>query len=115
MPGFLMHVNAVVQCTHAGPATIIPTQPRVLVTGQPVATMTAQIVVAGCAFTIPGPKPQPCITIKWLMPAARVLVMGQPAMVLPSLGPGPGLCQSAEQIPQGPPLVSAVQPRVIGM
>ena len=113
MPGFLMHVNAACQCTHAAPATIVPAQPRVLVSGQPVATMPSQIFVAGCLFTIPGPKPQPCITIKWLMPSVRVLVMGQPAMLLPAPGVGPGLCQSAEQIPQGPPIVSAVQPRVI--
>lgn len=113
MPGLLFHVNAGCQCTHAGPATIIPSQARVLVSGQPVATMASQITVLGCAFTLPGPKPQPCVTIKWLMPAARVLVMGQPAMVVPSPGPGPGLCLSAEQIPQGPPLVSAVQPRAI--
>ena len=114
MPGFLMHVNAACQCTHFAPATIVPTQPRVLVSGQPVATMNSQIVVAGCLFTIPPvPKPQPCITIKWLMPSVRILVMGQPAMLLPAPGTGPGLCQSAEQIPQGPPIVSAVQPRVI--
>jgi len=36
-----MHVNAVLQCTHAGPATIIPTQPRVLVSGQPVVCIGA--------------------------------------------------------------------------
>lgn len=113
MPGFLMHVNAACQCTHAGPASIIPAQPRVLVSGQPVATMTSQIMVAGCAFTVPGPKPQPCITIKWLMPSVRVLVLGQPAMLLPAPGAGPGLCLSPEQIPQGPPIVSAVQLRVI--
>ena len=113
MPGLLMHANAVCQCTHAAPATIVPTQARVLVSGQPVATMTSQIMVAGCPFTLPLPKPQPCITIKWLMPSVRVLVLGQPAMLVPAPGPGPGLCQSAEQIPQGPPIVSAVQLRVI--
>jgi hypothetical protein len=113
MPGLLMHVNAACLCTHAGPATIVPTQPRVLVSGQPVAQMTSPIVVAGCAFTIPGPKPQPCVTVKWLLPSARVLVVGQPAMLIPAPGTGPGLCQSAEQIPQGPPIVGAVQPRVI--
>lgn len=112
MPGFLMHVNAVIQCTHGVPAQVIPTQPRVLVSMQPVATMTSQIVVAGCPFTIPPGKPQPCALIKWLMPSTRVLVMGQPAMVgVP--GPGPGLCQSPDQIPNGPPIVSTVQPRVI--
>ncbi len=113
MPGFVLHTNAVVQCTHGIPAQIPPVQPRVLVSGQPVATMASQILVAGCPFAIPGPKPQPCVTIKWLLPTARVLVSGQPALVQPAPGTGVGLCLSAEQIPNGPPLVSAVQPRVI--
>ena len=113
MPGFLLHTGAVINCTHAIPAQIPPIQPRVLVSGQPVATMASQILVTGCPFTIPGPKPQPCLTIKWLMPATRVLVMGQPALVQPAPGPGQGLCLSPEQIPNGPPIVAAVQPRVI--
>ena len=43
MPGFLLHVNALVQCTHAAPATIIPSQPRVLVSGQPVERLYREI------------------------------------------------------------------------
>jgi hypothetical protein len=116
MPGLALHANAGCQCTHGAPATIIPAQPRVLVSGQPVATMASQIAVAGCPFQVPigtGTKPQPCVTVKWLMPSARVLVGGVPAMLVPAPGAGPGLCLSAEQIPQGPPIVSAVQPRVI--
>jgi hypothetical protein len=112
MPGFILHTGAVVQCTHGIPSQIPPVQPRVLVSGQPVATMASQIVVAGCPFTIPGPKPQPCVTIRWVMPATRVLVMGQPALVQPGPGVGAGICQSAEQIPNGPPKVTALQPRV---
>jgi len=112
MPGFLLHVNAVIQCTHGVPAQVVPSQPRVLVSGQPVATMTSQIVIVGCPFTVPGPKPQPCVSVKWLMPSARVLVAGQPAMLQPAPGSGAGICQSPEQIPNGPPMVSAVQPRV---
>jgi hypothetical protein len=111
MPGFLLHVNAAVQCAHTVPATIVPTQPRVLVSGQPVATMTSQITVVGCPFTVPGPKPQPCVLVKWTMPTARVLVMAQPAMVQPSPGQGAGMCFSGP-IPNGPPIVSAMQPRV---
>ncbi len=117
MPGFLMHVNAAMQCFHGGPTTIVPSQPRVLVNGQPVANIAAQITVAGCLFQIPiptGTKPQPCVTIKWAMPSTRFLVAGQPVALLPSLGTGPGVCQSVEQIPQGAPLVTTVQPRVVG-
>lgn len=116
MPGFLLHVGATATCTHAAPATIAPSQPRVLVSGQPVATMASVIAVAGCPFQIPfgvGTKPQPCVTVKWLMPSTRILVSGQPAALLPSPGPGPGVCLSPEQIPQGPPNVTVVQLRVI--
>lgn len=114
MPGFLLHVNAVMQCTHGGLATIAPSQPRVVVSGQPVATMASVISVAGCVFTVPGPKPQPCVLIKWAMPSTRFLVGGQPAALVPGPGPGPAICQSAEQIPAGPPIVGAVQTRVLG-
>ena len=122
MPGFLMHVKAVMSCFHqAGTATIPPTQPRVLVSGQPIATVAPPPVplatVAGCPFQVPvpgGTKPQPCVTIKWTMPSTRFLVNGLPAALIPTPGPAPAICQSAEQIPQGPPTVKLVQSRVIG-
>lgn len=115
MPGFLLHTNAAMTCTHGAPAQLPPAQPRVLVSGQPVATMAGMIAVAGCPFTLPNGKPQPCVTVKWLMPATRVLIAGAPALLQPAPGAGPGLCQSPEQIPQGPPIVTAVQPRVIAV
>jgi hypothetical protein len=117
MPGVLVHVGAVMQCTHMGPVTTTPTQTRVLVNGQPVATTANLFTVAGCVFTLPGPKPSPCIQIKWLQPATRVLINGMPALLQtpPGPGPGAGMGLSPEQIPQGPPMVSAIQPRVLGM
>jgi uncharacterized Zn-binding protein involved in type VI secretion len=117
MPGFLLHVGAVVQCTHGMPATIAPSQPRVLVNGLPIANITAVTTVVGCPFQIPvgpGTKPSPCLTVKWAMPSARFLVNGQPAALIPAPGPVPGVCQSPEQLPQGPPIVSTIQTRVIG-
>jgi hypothetical protein len=39
----------------------------------------------------------------------------KPAALVPAVGPGaPGICQSAEQIPQGAPAVGVVQTRVVG-
>jgi hypothetical protein len=115
MPGFLMHVNVGMQCLHQAPATVVPAQPRVLVMGLPVMTLPAQITVLGCLFTIPGPKPQPCVQILWQMPAARVLVMGKPAGVVLAPGIAPAMGISPPAIPNGPPVVSAVQTRVIAM
>jgi uncharacterized Zn-binding protein involved in type VI secretion len=115
MPGFLLHVSATVQCIHVGPATLTSGNTRVLVNGTPALTMADVATVTGCPFTLPNGKPQPCVTIRWLPAAAsRVFINGQPAVLRVS-GPGPGICQSAEQIPQGTPIVSAIQTRVSGM
>jgi hypothetical protein len=109
MPGPLLHVGASVLCPHAGPGQTVSSNARVLVSGQPVATVSDQTLVAGCVFNVSG-APHPCVKVLWLMPAARVLVSGQPALLQTSVG----LCQSADQSPQGPAVVAAVQPRVIG-
>jgi hypothetical protein len=53
--------------------------------------------------------------VRWSLPTARVTVMGLPAMVAANPGPGPGICQSAEQIPQGAPIVGGMQARVFAM
>lgn len=110
MPGFLFHVGASAICPHGGQVSTVSTNARVLVSGQPVATLGDTYPVVGCAFTVPGPKPQPCVKVQWLVPAARVLVNGQPAILQTSTG----ICQSAEQIPQGSPTVIATQTRVQG-
>ncbi len=108
MPGPVYHLGASAICPHGGQVTVIPSNTRVLVSGQPVATLGDTYVVAGCAFTIPPSKPQPCVKVQWLVPATRVMVNGQPVIVQSSSG----LCLSAEQIPQGPPSIIATQPRV---
>jgi len=103
------------QCTHAGPVTVAPGQARVLVGGQPVATSANLLTVAGCPFTVPAgpaPKPQPCVKVQWLQLSTRVMVGGQPALLQAGPGSGAGLCQSIEQIPQGPPIVASLQLRV---
>ena len=109
MPGPLFHVGAVAICPHGGQMTTISSNTRVLVSGQPVATLADQYLIAGCAFTVPTGKPQPCVTNQWLTPATRV--HGQPVILQTSTG----ICFSAEQIPQGPPVVVTTQPRVVGM
>lgn len=115
MPGFVLHVGAVITCAHGIPATIPPMQPRALVSGQPIMPITTVISVAGCPFQLPtggGPVPDPCLIVQWAMPATRVLVSGQPAAVCAGPGPGAGTVIAALG-PAPPPMVSFVQPRVI--
>jgi hypothetical protein len=104
MTGYLMHVNATVNCPHGGHATYLPAQTRALVTGQPVASLVGLWTVTGC------PLPQPCVTIRWLSPSGRIKVTGSPA----ELSNPTGTCFNAEQIPQGPAVISVVQHRAAG-
>lgn len=112
MPGgTLYQVGASVLCPHGGQVLASPGNIRVKLSGQPATTMADIFSVAGCAFTVPGPKPQPCVVVKWLVPATRVKAGGIPVILKTSSG----VCQSAEQAPQGSPTVIATQVRVKGM
>jgi hypothetical protein len=110
MPTPLVQVGATGMCPHGGSISIISTNVRVTAGGQALATFGDQFMIAGCAFTIPPGKPQPCLKVQWLMPATRVTIGGQPAILQTSSG----LCLTAEQIPQGPPTITVAQTRVLG-
>ncbi len=103
MPGPVLHLGATVTCTHAGQAVPTAPFPRVLVSGQPVVTLSTPYVVAGCALT--GTPTPPCVTGQWVVGAVRVLAGGVPLAV-----------QSGTSIatPTGTPLLPlVVQPRVV--
>ena len=114
MPGYIVQVGATIQCTHGASAAIVPSQVRVKLSGQPAAVLSDTTNVAGCPFQVPigtGTKPQPCISVRWTVPATRVRAGGTFVLIQSSTG----ICQSAEQIPQGPPVIAATQVRVKAM
>jgi hypothetical protein len=84
MPGFLLHVGAMVMCSHGGQAQ--PTEPnlRVMAMGQPTVTIVAPYVVAGCAFPPPPAANGPCVSAQWTTGSTRVTSNGQPLLVLSS-------------------------------
>ena len=104
MPGPVVHLGATVLCMHGGQAMPTAPNPRVLVTGQPVSTLAAPYVVAGCPFVPPGGN-GPCVTAQWVVGSTRVLVAGAPLVLQTS---------QAVCAPTGTGLlVVATQPRVI--
>lgn len=113
MPGLLIHQGALIQCPHQGAVTAPPpAPPRVFVNGAQAVFSVKEIhTVAGCTFQVPvpaGTKPQPCVKVL-LEAATRVFISGSPAVILTPTA----ICQSVEQIPQGPPNSSPIQTRVI--
>ena len=109
MPGPVLHAAAIATCPHGATLNILPASPRVLVSGNPVAVLTDQGVVAGCPFTLPNGTPQPCVTTRWIAAATRVVASGQPVLI----NPLSALCIAATQVPNGPPIISASQTRVV--
>lgn len=84
MPGTLLHVGATVMCAHGGQAQPTVPNPRVSVMGQPIVTMPAPYVVAGCALPPPPAANGPCVTAQWVTAATRVTSNGQPVLLLDS-------------------------------
>lgn len=99
-----------VMCPHGGTVQLFTSNVDMLVDGAAALLLTDQHPVAGCPFTV-GPKVQPCVLVRWLVGATLTRVRGIPVLLQTSVG----LCFSAEQVPQGPPIVAAVQPRVRGL
>lgn len=103
MPAPVLHLGATVTCMHAGMATSLAPFPRVMVSGQPVVTLSTPYAVAGCALT--GSPNPPCATAQWVTGAVRVLAGGVPVLLQTS---------QAVCVPTGTGLLPvAVQPRVL--
>lgn len=113
MPGFPLTLSTVASCFHQGPAAILPDQTAVTILGGLVATASGQITVLGCPFTV-GPKYSPCVTVRWILTSTKVTVQGKPLILMPPPGSGigPGIGQSAEQVPQGPATIKTNQVKV---
>jgi len=79
MPGPILHLGASVLCAHGGVATPTVPFPRVLVSGQPVVTLTTPYVISGCALSTTSSPP--CVTGQWVVGATRVLAGGAPVVI----------------------------------
>jgi hypothetical protein len=111
MPVPILTTMSTILCPHGGSVALTTANTMVDIDGGKALLLTDQHSVSGCPFQVPigtGTKPQPCVIVRWLGSAStQAKVNGTPVLLQTSTG----LCFSAEQIPQGPPVVAAVQPR----
>ena len=104
MPGFLLHVGAMVTCSHGGQAQALSFNPRVLVIGQPVVTLPGLYAITSpCTMPPPPNGNGPCVTAQFTSAATRVLSNGLPVV----LSGSQSICT-----PTGTPLLMATQVRV---
>ena len=108
MSGYSLNTQSQLMCPHGGQVQIISSNTSTKSQQAPNATMSDTFLVTGCPFTLPGPKPSPCIEVRWLVPDTRVKINGNLTLSQTSTG----MCFSAEQIPQGPVIIMNTQLRV---
>jgi hypothetical protein len=111
--GFLLDSGALIQCPHGGFVQLIAPINRVSINGQPVAKMGDTFAVIGCPVQQIGssPGPQPCETIQWIYPSARVFINEKPVLLDSSIG----ICGNSVGIITGPAVIIRVQQRVKGV
>lgn len=108
MAGYAINASASMMCPHGGTVIIAPANEQVTAAGGAMAVATDTTTVAGCTFTLPGPKPSPCVTVQWVVADTRVKLNGVPTISQGSSG----ICFSPDSIPQGPVVVQNTQPNV---
>ena len=109
MPGPIVTVSTQTQCPHGAKGTLVPGATKVLVDNGLVLVAGDQGVFAGCAFTVPTGKPQPCVKALLTLSASKVMVENRPVLLMNPAD----LAQSAEQIPGGPVVWTDIQAKVV--
>lgn len=110
----ILTTASTVLCPHGGSVTLSTANAVATIDGAPALLLSDVHTVSGCPFQVPvgvGTKPQPCVTLRWTVGATQTRVNGTPVLLQSSVG----ICYSAEQIPQGPPVIAQVQPRAKGI
>lgn len=105
MPGYVLTTLSDVKCTHGGKAMLSTTNTMLKFDNAPALLETDIHPVAGCPFTVPPGKPQPCVRIEWTAGATMCKSDGTPVLVQSSVGK----CISAEGAIQGVALIAQTQ------
>jgi hypothetical protein len=105
MPGNLLTTASTIMCPHGGQVNLSTANSKVMADGSPVLLETDIHTVSGCPFTLPAPKPSPCIRVEWTLGTTKMSINGTSALTQSSIG----ICYSPESAPQGVALVVNTQ------
>lgn len=111
MAGNTLNINSSLACPHGGTVKITSANTRVKVDNAYAALASDQFVISGCPFQIPAPSgtiPSPCLTVSWVLTDLRATVNATATLSQGSVG----LCQNAQQVPQGTVVINSTQARV---
>ncbi|NIS81336.1 MAG: hypothetical protein GTO14_14290 [Anaerolineales bacterium] len=95
-------------CPHGGQLNLMTSNSKVFAEGTPVLLELDIHTVAGCPFTLPGPKPSPCVRVEWTLGSPKASVNGTPVLTQNSIG----MCYSPESALQGVAVIVNTQIKV---
>lgn len=110
MPGKYLTELATIMCPHGGQAVLKTSNSNVSAVKGNVLLESDEHQVAGCTFTLPLPKPSPCISIKWKAGTTKATIDGTAILIDSSVGE----CYSAENAMQGSAIIANKQPKAEG-
>ena len=96
----IVNQGGTVTCMHGGQGQCTTVSPKVMVGNQPVVTIPASYMIAGCAFPPPPAANGPCVSGMIMSGSTRVLAGGIPMLL--AVPPVNGTC-----VPTGTPLMIA--------
>src|SRR5262245_30223260 len=105
MPGYFLTTSSQIKCTHGGTATLTTSNTMVKFDGALALLETDIHPVAGCSFTVPPSKPQPCVRIEWSAGAVMCKSNGTAVLIQSSVGK----CISGEGATQGIAMIIQTQ------
>lgn len=105
----ILDTGCQIKCPHGGTVTVVTKNMVAKANGNYMILATDTMTIAGCSF-MKGNTPSPCMTIEWKGEAKKVKIKGTPVL----LDSSTGICNSAENAPQGTALVSGAQSKVKG-
>jgi len=107
--GNLLTTASSLLCPHGGTVSAVSANTRAKA-GDFVLRSSDTFTIAGCPFTLPS-GPHPCMTVQWIVAALRTKVLGDPVLTSDSVG----LCNAADQAPQGTVLINSTQTKASGL
>lgn len=108
--GKLLNESSTMMCPHGGTVSAVTSNSKAKAGGGFILRPSDTFTIAGCPFMI-GPTPHPCVTVKWVKSNMKSKAAGDFALADDSVG----LCQAADQAPQGTVLIQMTQPKVSGL
>ncbi len=101
----ILTTTSTIMCPHGGQAILTTANTRVYAQNTQALLESDIHAVAGCPFTLPGPKYSPCVRIQWSAGTTCAGVNGTPVLVTTSIGQ----CLNAEGALQGVAIIGNTQ------